>query len=171
MTLVVEDGTGKADADSYASIADADAHNAEWVGSSAWSDADPVAKERALRRAARFVDSHSFLGARSNRDQALGWPRYGLGRIDGQHVANDTVPARVKRAAMEAAIKDAQGESLLPDHDGGTIQSESSKAGGLSRSQTFARPRQAGKTFEAVSADLRPYVAPGSSRSISRALA
>lgn len=77
MTLTVETGIGFANADSYASVADADAYAANfgltWAG-------DATAKEVALRRATAFLDANyraRFPGYRvKRRDQALEWPRY-----------------------------------------------------------------------------------------------
>ena len=76
MPLVVEQGSGKPDAESYASVADTDAYNTDWIGASEWDNLTTDAKERSLRRATRFVDDRDFLGHRMNQSQALDWPRW-----------------------------------------------------------------------------------------------
>lgn len=75
MTLIVEDGSGRADAESYISVSDATAYHAA-MGNTAWSAADPVAQEAALRRATQYLDAHyRFAGSRLTEMQALAWPR------------------------------------------------------------------------------------------------
>lgn len=171
MTLVVEDGSAKADADSYADVTDADAFIADWHDDADWNSASQARKERALRRGTRFVDTFNFRGKRLSQSQALDWPRDNVGIVDGQHVHPGTMPRPVKEAAIEAALRDVQGETLLVDHDGGTIRRESKQVGSLQKSQEFATPRQAGKTFEAVNRLLKPYTVSSSSRSLRRAVA
>ena len=105
MTLIVEDGTGLPDAESYASVAQADTYFAA-RGVVAWSGTD-AAKEAALRRATDYmaaVFGRLWRGWRASDTQALDWPRTGW----------DGVPAAVQRACMELALR-AQGLDLLPD--------------------------------------------------------
>lgn len=52
--LVVEDGTGVAGADSFASVEYADEHNAKF-GNAAWSNLQEPAKEILLREATRYL--------------------------------------------------------------------------------------------------------------------
>jgi len=124
-----------------------------------------------LRRATRFVDSWQFAGFRFNQDQRLDWPRAHVGVVDGQHVLPGTVPQRVKEACIEAALRDAKGEDLLPDTQGGTVKSESKQVGNLRTNTEFATPRQQKPAFKAIDALLRPYALSGSSRRLSRAIA
>ncbi len=75
MSLIVEDGTGRPDSDSYVSINDADAYHAQF-GNAAWALASPTEKESALRRATQYIDtSYTFRGERLTDEQALAWPR------------------------------------------------------------------------------------------------
>lgn len=171
MTLVVEDGSAKADADSYADVTDAGAFIADWHDDADWNSASQARKERALRRGTRFVDERRWRGWAATADQALAWPRVRVGLVDGHTITDDVVPQAVKHATIEAALRDVQGESLFPDHDGGTIRRESKQVGSLQKSQEFATPRQAGKTFEAINALLRSYVTSGSSLPLRRAFA
>ena len=54
LTLVKEDGTGKSDANSYASVADADAYHEGHLYASAWTGATTADKEKALVMATRL---------------------------------------------------------------------------------------------------------------------
>lgn len=78
--LIVEDGTGKPDAESYISVERADELNAKFgnVGWAAFTD-----KEVRLRRATRYIDMTfgAFVAAqiKLNEEQALHYPAYVLG--------------------------------------------------------------------------------------------
>ena len=60
MALVVEDGTGKTDADSYLSLVDADAYNLAHSASTDWNGAVEAVKEKALRLATQYLDGNRF---------------------------------------------------------------------------------------------------------------
>ena len=159
MALVIEDGTGKQDADSYISIADANDYINKWHDSAlAWSSHGNTGKERALRVGTRYVDSFKFVGLRAWTSQKLSWPRAGLGPIDGQYFKSSQIPDAIKHAVVEAALKHVDGETLFPDHQGQAIQSESDQTGPLSESVTYFAAKRPEKTFEAVQKLLRPFL-------------
>lgn len=103
MALIVEDGSGRADAESYLSVAEADAYFAERGGPAAWTGAATADKEAALRYAARWLDGrYRWRGAIFDAEQGLGWPRTGARDDDGRTLAG--VPQRLKDAAAELAL-------------------------------------------------------------------
>lgn len=164
MTLIVEDGTGKETADSYASIDTADTYISKWMSAERyadWSGYTEGAKEQALRVGTRFVDAHHFPGKRTYQDQALSFPRWIAGLIDGQSVSSTEVPSPIIYASIEATMKFLEGESLFPDHDGGTIVSESKQVGPISRSTQYQRSKKNKKEFETINALLRPFLESG----------
>jgi hypothetical protein len=76
MTLIKEDGTGRADANSYADGVDGDAYFEGHLYATAWTAASVDDKEKALVMATRLIDSHChFNGFRTTSGQALQWPR------------------------------------------------------------------------------------------------
>ena len=76
LTLIKEDGTGVANANSYADANDGDAYHEGHLYASAWTAATTANKEKALVFATRLIDSQfQFNGWRSNDEQALQWPR------------------------------------------------------------------------------------------------
>jgi len=76
LTLVKEDGTGVAAANSYASVADGDAYFEGHLYATAWTAATSGTKAAALVMATRLVDSQfQFNGYRANEAQGLQWPR------------------------------------------------------------------------------------------------
>ena len=56
LTLIKEDGTGKVDANSYASAADGDAYHNGHLYATAWTGATTPNKEKALVMAIRLID-------------------------------------------------------------------------------------------------------------------
>lgn len=116
MSLIVEDGTGRADAESYATVAQADEYhqkrgNAGWAGETA-------GREAALRRASEYLDGAyrtRWLGKGSTPTQALAWPR-AYARSGAGYLPSDAVPLAVVRACCEAALRELQNPgSLAPD--------------------------------------------------------
>jgi hypothetical protein len=105
LTLIKEDGTGKADANAYANVADGDAYHAGHLYASAWTAATADQKAVALVMAARLIDAeYQFGGTRSVASQALQWPREDCPDPDaGDMVAETMVPKAVVEAACELA--------------------------------------------------------------------
>jgi hypothetical protein len=78
LTLIKEDGTGKADANAYANAADGDAYHAGHLYATAWTAATTGLKEAALVMATRLIDAYiDFGGKKATSGQALQWPRAG----------------------------------------------------------------------------------------------
>ena len=76
LTLIKEDGTGRTDANSYATAAEADSYFEAHLYASAWAAATAATKAAALVMATRLVDSqYQFYGYRAHDTQALQWPR------------------------------------------------------------------------------------------------
>lgn len=107
MTLIVEDGTGKADAESYVSVLFCDTYNAE-RGNTGWAALTTDQKEQNLRKATEYMDGYySFSGYRTKTTQALEWPRYEAERnytATDDFWESDEVPAPVERACAELAF-------------------------------------------------------------------
>ena len=117
LTLIKEDGTGKADANVYANVADGDAYYAGHLYASAWTAASADNKAVALVMASRLIDAeYQFGGVKSVDSQALQWPRYrcpdpdrdatlgvGLLLTSENWVPENLVPKPVVQAACELA--------------------------------------------------------------------
>lgn len=113
MTLIVEDGTGLNNAESYASVAFADAYFAARMTGS-W-DGSNSHKEMLLRLATDHIDAvygQRFKGTKGTLSQALQWPRIGAW-VDGYEYPLDEVPIEVQRACCEFAHA-ANTQTLLP---------------------------------------------------------
>ena len=130
MTLVVEDGSGKSNAESYISVADADTYHSN-RGNTDWAALTTSEKERLLRIATDYMVAVYRLrwdGYRYVNTQALDWPRIYVPVRDicsvnayPEYVDFDVVPTQVKNACAELALK-ANTETLLDDLSQGTIR-------------------------------------------------
>ncbi|WP_223464859.1 DnaT-like ssDNA-binding protein [Pseudomonas sp. GL-RE-26] len=101
MTLIIEDGTGKLDADSFATAAELVTYAANY---GAAIPADTPGQESLLRRAALAMDGYTWKGARTNGDQALSWPRRDV-TIDERTLPSDSIPVRIKSGQMALAAE------------------------------------------------------------------
>lgn len=155
MTLIVEDGSGRADANAYVSVAEADAYFA-LRNNAAWAAAAAADKEAAIVRATDYLDAgYAFRGVRASQTQALAWPRLAAEDDAGRAIAG--VPEAVRRACIELALRALDGE-LLPDAPrGGRVKSES--LGPLS--VTYADGAPAGTARAAIDRLLRPVLRGG----------
>lgn len=154
--LIIETGAGLADAESYASVAAADARCAS-LGLTAWAALAEVDKEISLRKAMAFMATYRtrWTGQRAYQRQALDWPRYNV-VVDGFTVPSTIVPAEVINACIDLAVRAGRGEDLLPDLDTGSNTIKKDKTGPL-ETEYFQNTTDARERFVAVDALLAPY--------------
>lgn len=120
MSLIVEDGTGVSNANTYIPEIEANALLAEDMYASGWIDLTAEQKEATLKSATRYLDMYfDYSGDKVYADASLRWPRRGVYDLDGVAVSSGAVPAPVKyataRLAWELAKKDRVSE---PDTQG-----------------------------------------------------
>lgn len=117
--LIVEDGTGKADAESYASVDDADAYHVARANS-AWALLDAPAKEASLRKATDYLEAvytGEWQGVRTTTGQMLEWPRANVPALAGTgYEPSNAIPRRLIMATCELALKASAGV-LLKDEE------------------------------------------------------
>ena len=112
MALVIEDGSGKPNAQSYVSVADVVAY-ADLYGLSHSHVTEPV-----VMRAMRYLEGHYFerwIGLKKTEEQALAWPRAWATRPDGYTQNESTIPIEVKNAVCALAIRATPNVDLSPD--------------------------------------------------------
>jgi hypothetical protein len=176
MTLVTTPGA--ANADSYATVAEADAYFLT-RGITAWTGADAV-KEPALRRATTYLDNQyrgKWIGIATGETQALAWPRidgyrdiyraytYPLTGPEGFAIADDVIPTQVKNATIEAALLAMANVSLEPTlARGGQIKSIGKSVGPLRKDIVYMDGAPAVDRYLAIEGLLRGLVTgtPGS---------
>jgi hypothetical protein len=114
MSLITEDGTGMSNAESYISVADADAYHAA-RNATLWATLTTSDKEAALRRGVDYLMQAyrtRWKGYRAQALQALDWPRNSVVLSDtaSQYVVPyNTIPVEVKNACAEIALRAAAG--------------------------------------------------------------
>lgn len=116
MPLIVEDGTGLEDANSYVSIDDADQYHTD-RNNTAWLSLTEQEKTGRLINAASYMGGFSYLGLRLNVDQGLAFPRYYPPKEKPESAA---IPRNVKSCQCEMALQ----TSLLAPTDGRVISEE-----------------------------------------------
>lgn len=176
MTLVVEDGTVVAGAESYISVADASTYHAG-RGNIAWAAiATDALREQALRRATDFMIQRYrqvWKGSRMDQSQVLDWPRgyvylqpfikgalYPYGTFPYM-VPNNIVPDLVKRACAELALRTAVSGDLLADLSQGVV---SESVGPIKTEYDRYSPQS--KRYPAIDTMLAEFLTtrPGSAR-------
>lgn len=121
-TFIVEDGSGKSNANALITVAEADqvmenySSSTDWSGVTGTEEEKQAAKENAIREATRFMNIHyQWKGYRTYLEQALQWPRAWCYDDEGNYVDANTIPEKVKEACAYLALKVAGGRSLLED--------------------------------------------------------
>jgi hypothetical protein len=115
LAIVIEDGTGKPNAESYASVAFATAYHSD-RGNAAWAAlSSDIIREQLLRKATGYMEQVYRARWKSFRvtiTQSLSWPRAWVPVIDAPsgygagptYVANNIVPIEVQQACAELAL-------------------------------------------------------------------
>lgn len=149
--MIVEDGTGLNNSNSYVSIAFADdyfsARNDDWQGK---QDAE---KERALVLATDFVDNmFVWRGRKKTQEQALAFPRVEIMDIDRYEV--NGIPVKLKQAVCDAAMETFDGGTLFETAEAaGAVTSE--HIGSISFSYDVSLKKQDVTLFDSVNKKLR----------------
>lgn len=150
MALIVEDGTGLADAETYASLADALTYLTRRQRHTDWAAVSDELKEAYLVTATDWIDCRfSYLNGVLVSTQALGFPRTG----------GVGLPVAVKNACIELADR-ARTVSLMPDptHDaGGRVLRSAKKVGPIAKETEYASGAIPLPAFPAVERMLAPY--------------
>jgi len=122
MSLIIEDGSGVAGANSYVSLIDARAILA-LRGQDL--DVDDVVAEQQLFSASDYIEAFRarFQGRKTNDAQSMQWPRIWV-LIDNVVVDRTTIPIDLINAQVFAAYEFSLGAALQPTVTGQSVQSE-----------------------------------------------
>lgn len=121
--MIVEDGTGLTDSNSYVSVVFADDYFST-RGVSKWEALTTTEKEQKLINATDYIDSiYQWKGKKVSTSQALRFPRENLFDYEGGKI--EGVPTAVKQATCEAASLIVDGTILYQTADSnGDVVSE-----------------------------------------------
>lgn len=163
--LIVEDGTGLENAESYVSVADATNILSKYIASPNWLSATEEEKEQALRYATLWLDNsfswYSTITKTENAlgttSQALGWPRMAYYTADNRYIADNSVPTKIKEATSLLASEHL---SKPLDTQEDSIKSESIGSASVSYSGSSGKRR-----FSFLKLMLRDYGSAGKAKS------
>lgn len=109
-TIIVEDGTIVANANSYVAVTDVETYISDRALTSITStDIDEL-----IIRAMDYIEQLDFKGLKLTRDQSLVWPRTNV-VIDDYLIDTDEIPQLLKEAVSEAVIAINDSKSPLAD--------------------------------------------------------
>lgn len=175
MALIIEDGTGKADSQSYVDAAEvrafAAARGVILPAAPGGSDPDPV--EAMLMQAMDYIEAleSRMKGKRTNANvptyyQALSFPRAGV-RVgcSWDELPSDAIPANLAAAQSQLVVAVSKGAILQPILDPNARLVKRTKVDVIEKE--FFSPKDTGiefgtsPMFPAVDALLRPLMRPG----------
>jgi hypothetical protein len=163
MALIVEDGSGKSDAESYLSVADADTYFTNRGGNATWTAASTANKEAALRIATQYLDaaySGRWRGIHKLGTQRLAWPRAYVEDDDGYAIDSDDLPRNLEEATAEAALRHmTEDDGLMPDLDQADVKRYAVKVGPITEDTTYLGAEQL-KRFSLIDALLSSILEP-----------
>lgn len=168
MALVLETGAGLSDAETYASVSEADAYFALHGSPSEWTDATTAAKEVALRSAADYLDrmyGRRYVGSKLTVAQRLLWPRWAA-EVDSIILDATLIPRQLKEATAEAALRHIRfgSDGLMPDiSEPGIVTQETIEVGSLKTSTVWSSGRIQVKDLVTVRLLIAPLCAYGMS--------
>lgn len=133
---------GASDANSYVTLAEANAYFEDRMHSSAWETSD---KEGLLITSSQMLDWYiKWKGTKSTTAQAMLWPRTDVMRPDGTVIGDDELPPEIKTAVYEQALANIETDRTGDDPLAGIGQLKAGslmiKAGAEKPNQTNAKP-------------------------------
>ena len=153
-------------ANSYVTLAEADAYFETTPDDSTWADKTDDQKNRSIISATRFIDDFEFYGDRCTTTQALKWPRENY-KVDGVKLTCTLIPDEVKVATLELARALANNPTALTGSKGTDGTYEEVKLGDLevkynTDSQNPGMVNTILDVFPWVTTYLGPYTRAGS---------
>lgn len=147
-TIVIEDGSQVAGANSYATEAELTTYATD-RGVTISGTASVL-----LVQAMDYIESRNYQGFKASSTQPLVWPRYGV-MVDGYQLASDEIPQLLKDAQLETAISIDSGDNPTATI-GRTTKRE--KLGDLELE--YADSASAGNTYRAINSKLSKLLVP-----------
>ncbi len=102
MAATINATLSSASANSYVTLAEADAYFETVPSSTQWDNKQDDKKNRALISATRWIDTLHFYGDRCDTSQALNWPRNNY-HVDRVELVCTAIPNEIKYATFELA--------------------------------------------------------------------
>lgn len=159
MALIVEDGTGKPDANSFVTLTEARQYA---TSRGVTLPVDDAAAEALIINAADFLFTYEvqLKGVRTTDEQALIYPRKGV-EINGAELAQDAIPPTLKKAQLQLVIEGSSGSLTVSRRGADFIKRK--KTGPLEKEWSEAVYLQYGNTvsFPLVDTYMQPLLQQG----------
>ena len=129
MTMIVEDGSIVANANSYMSLVEFQAY---WTDRNTIITQTAVEQEAALIVSTQYIDqNYDWKGSIVSSVQALDWPRSGATDGEGRAIASNIIPQQLKNALAEYGYRQLT-TAISPDSGvGGAVTKQRDKLGSL----------------------------------------
>lgn len=133
MTLIIEDGSIVANADSYINVADTitflNSYYSEYDEEAAAFLGLSTSRQEVILRQSTYVLDRRYRerwkGYKNVQTQSLDWPRSDVNDEDGWAIPTDSIQRRILRAEVEIAKRVANSVDIFEDQSrGGRVQSE-----------------------------------------------
>jgi len=150
-TIIVEDGTGIANSNSYVTLIEADAYFTA-TGNLGWAGDDDFKNQNLINATAAMDATYgpryiSFL--QDEVTQALLWPRQQIWDRHSRRINDDQIPVSLKNAQCEMALLSQNGVDLYPEGRlSNQLTGESKSVGDLSISATYQRSATEQATYD-----------------------
>lgn len=136
-TIIVEDGTGLTNSNSYVTLAEADQYFAD-TGNLGWAGSDDFKKQNLINATMAMDATYGQRYISWLRDpvlQALLWPREQVWDRHSRRIEQQSIPKTLKDAECEMALLAQNGVDLYPSgNKADNITSESVQVGEISQS-------------------------------------
>jgi len=148
--LVLEDGTGLNNANTYCDVAFADTYhtlysNTDWSGSTAIKETALVnaCQSLDLLYADKFQSMKLELHTSSTTRQALNFPRYSFYDQNANLRLQGEIPVELQRAQAEIALFYLAGDAMIPELNADAfIGQQTVKVGAIEQATTYKKPQQ-----------------------------
>ncbi len=154
---------GATDANSYLTVAEADAFAGARLQADNWNQAAEYDKDSALIQATARIDELVFTGYKISSGQALKWPRYSAFDEDGYEYPGDVIIPIVQRATFETALWLLNQNAATTDALAPTGLEAFTQATVGPISVTVDKSFRAGSLPDTITRILRQVLAPGAS--------
>ena len=185
MAMIVEDGTGVANANSYTTVAFVQAYFDDRGGNAAWDAlATDTDREHILIKATDYIEkrfSEKWIGAKNDNTNALSWPRHNVyDRHQRLLYSNVEIPVELQRAVGEYAVRAITAALIAdPSTQGLEVEEVEKKIGPIEKREKFMKGgglRQRSslvrdsvfKEYPAADLLIEKFLAPTNSKRLSR---
>lgn len=151
--MIVENGTGLTDANSYVSVEFADDYFSA-RGVSEWDNLETEKKEQLLIKATDFIDCiYQWKGKKEFESQALRFPRVNLRDYEGMEIKG--IPSCLKQAVCDASLLANSGELFETAEQNGDVVSETITTLSFTYANKGSRKTTSTTLYDSINTKLR----------------